>query len=271
MNYTRLMYDAAHEAYRQNKEVHAYTGLVRGLSAVARELGFDLPWQYFSDKHHDPLASLADIFDKETISFEELVRMWDKMWFGLGTGYFHPLPYPFDNAHSVYVSGGYRAVDLGGIAREVQQALKRLKIRRGSKKYDAFVAENAPKVVDATVKVAENSAQAAARDLEQSRKKVSELAMKAAKSRDQLELETKLRQTLLGAAGLSGEPLTTNEITQRLEAWSSAAEILDSKLEFIDKMIAELADSNQTAIIAVETMSHNETLAPFARAAGLVA
>jgi len=270
MDYTEIMYDAAHEAYRQNNEVHAYTGLVRGLAAVARELGFDLPWQYFSDKHHDSLVSLADIFGKETISFEELVRMWDKMWFGLGTGRFTELPYPFGNPDSVHVTSGYHPVDLSRIKSEVQQALKKLKIWRGTKKHEAFITENAQEVLDAAARTAATSAEAKSRDLKASHDKIAKLYQTALDKIQELALEAKLRDELLRAAGLEGSAVVTSEMDLRHRSWTRAAEVFSDKLSYIERSLEALSDPNKNTIEAVETMSRDDVLAPFARAAGLI-
>jgi hypothetical protein len=55
MDYTKLMYDAANQAYAEVVgERHGYTGLTYGLAAVSEAVGQPRAPKYFSHYHHDP-------------------------------------------------------------------------------------------------------------------------------------------------------------------------------------------------------------------------
>jgi hypothetical protein len=265
MNYTELMYDTARAAYNEIGRVHGYTGLCRGLSAVTRDLGFDLPWQYFSDHHHDPLSELATPFEHESLTFEELIHSWDLRWFGLGTGRFHELPFPFGDPDKIHISGGYHPLDLTWIKNQVVQELKKLKIRRGTKRHAAFVNENAQKVVDFASSSAQRSSEAIATDLQKKRQEVASLAAKALSRYSDLELDMALRAKLLEAAGLIGSPVVDDEFSRMLAAWDHAVRSFEEKTRYTDSLIAQYSDPNLAAIGAVEAMSHDNVLAPFPR------
>jgi len=162
MDYTKLMYDAANQAYAEVVgERHGYTGLTYGLAAVSEAVGQPRAPKYFSHYHHDPLAGLGGAFERESLSFTELMRQWDAMWFGHGTGRMRPLSYPFDDVGRFTRVGYYGSSDLDWIVREVARELKAKKIRRGSLKYNTFVSTNAHKVVDAATTTAMTKAEEA--------------------------------------------------------------------------------------------------------------
>jgi len=270
MDYTKLMYDAANRTYAEIGERHGYTGLTHGLAAVSEAVGRPRDSQYFSRYHHDPLAGLGEAFERESLSFPDLMRQWDSMWFGHGTGRMRPLSYPFDEISWFTSVGYYGSPDLDWIVREVARELKAKKIRRGSLKYNTFVSTNAHKVVDAAAAAAMTKAEESSSAHRRKLAELEKLLVTALDNVGRLHDEAKLRAALLRAADLRGAPLTDQEFEHQLASWTQANRQIEGEVKYLRERIEELADANKQTIATVEQMSHMPELRPFVVASGLV-
>ena len=265
MDYTKLMYDAEVVGER-----HGYTGLTYGLAAVSEAVGQPRAPKYFSHYHHDPLAGLGDAFAKEELSFPELMRQWDAMWFGHGTGGLRPLSYPFNEISRFAGVGYYGSLDLDWIVREVERELKAQKIRRGTMRYKTFVNTNAQKVVDAAAASALDQARDRAKHLERKLGELEKLQVTAAENVAYFQDDAELRAVLLRAADRPGAPLTDQELEHQLSSWTRASDQIEHEVKYLRERIEELADANKQTITAVEQMDRAPELRPFAVASGLV-
>jgi hypothetical protein len=274
MDATQLMYEAANRAYAEIGEHHGYTGLTHGLAAVAREAGVPREPRYFSTRFHDPLVEFHNQFGNEQLTFAELMQMWDRMWFGHGTGKLGSLPYPFDESHarSRYAPSyhDFSGRELKWMEDDVTRTLKKQKIRRGTKKYQDFINKYTPRVVNAAVETAQKSALESLPAVERDLAKRIELRDTAQGNAARLREEAELREALLREAGLTGSPLTDREFEHQYAAWQRAAEACQRDVAYTVKTIEWLKNGNQQAITAIEAMRHSPELKPFAIASGLL-
>ncbi len=269
-DYTKLMYDAAERLYEEIGERHGYSGLCAGLSAVAKDLGIDLDRWYWSHRHHDPLSGFHNEFALGRITFEDLVRGWDMMWFGHGTGSLRPIEHPFSEIGRSFPSRWRSTMDVGWIERQVTSYLREKKIRRGTRAHQAFVRENARRVVDEATRVSTIKARTLADQLRADEKKAVELRARAAAVMTRLEEEAELRRRLLAAAGLAGAPLTDAEFSHQGTSWGRALEQLDHQVEHLREAARQAESPDEIEEEALIALEHSPALAPFPAALGLV-
>lgn len=262
-DYTQLMYEAAERLYAEIGERHGYSGLCAGLSAVCRELGFDLDRWYFSRVHHDPLVEFANPFGSQQITFEEIVRGWDLMWFGHGTGSLRPIEYPYADVSRIFPTRWMGSVDIGYIERQVGSYLKSHKIRRGTSAYRDFVAKNSQEVVDKAFELAEARARDLASRLGEDVQKASPLLEKARAVVQRLEDEKILRSRLLRAAGLAGAELTDRELEHQVTSWHRAAVELEQVARETAEEARAATSPNIVRSAALEALQHSRDLLPF--------
>jgi len=270
-DYDRLMNEGAEAIYSEIGERHGYSGLTAGLAAVLRHLGFPVTRWMLSRGYHDPLAEFGESFATRPESFEEIVRKWNQRWFGLGTGRFGDLPYPWNNLTTV-LGGSYsdERLDLTSTEKEVTDYLRKKKIRRRTRAYDAFVRENAAEVL----RQVENRALARSSELAQRLKmklsKTRELAEKAGKTAEDLEFGARMRQALLDAAGISSHPITDVHETALGRQWAEVLRQLREHEEHLTSEITRLERPSTSTEMALAALSRSPTLAPFAAAGGVV-
>jgi histone H3/H4 len=270
MDLNSIMRDFAERAYQEVGERHAYTGLLAGLAAVARSLGLDVDRRYLSSYYHDPLVGFCGNFERGD-SFREIVRMWDKMWFGLGTGNIAPLEYPWSNLASLYRPRyGGPSQDLREIAQQVEDELKKRKIRRNTRRHAEFIQQYYQRVLDAAVESATNRSTSQAKELAEHRKKLSEKLDAASERLKIYEEGAILRSKMLSAAELAGAALTDRHEQHLIETWRRVVDQLSGMIDEVDRQVEQAANPNLAQIAAVEALAHDPTLRPFAVATGLV-
>lgn len=266
---TQTMYDAARRAYDTLHVSDGYTGLVYGLAAVARALGFDCEPMYFSRHFHSPLAELAGPFGKETLTFPDLVRLWDRSWYDRSTGRLLSIEYPYGEPHQIYTRSGHHPVSLKWIETKVQAKMRELKLRRNTKKYQEFVSNVAQEVVDSAVQAAQESAVSQVRDLDANMTALERHYDHAASRLARLEEHELLHQSLLKAAGVPESPEAASETQHQRASWSRAASLLKGKLDYLVKQRSAISDPNFVAIEAVRACEQSDVLKPFPKALGL--
>lgn len=266
---TQTMYDAAHQAYDTLHVSDGYTGLTHGLAAVAHLLGFDCEPMYFSQHFHDPLVELAGPFGEETLTFPELMRYWDRSWYGRDTGRLSNIEYPYSDPHQIYVPTGHHPISLKWIETKVQAKMQKLKLRRNTKKYQKFVSNVAQEVVDSAVQATQESAVSQVRDLDVTMTAIERHYDHAASRLARLEDHELLHQALLKAAGVPESPEAASETQHQRASWSRAASELKSKLDYLVKQRNSISDPNLVAIEAVRACDQSDVLKPFPKALGL--
>lgn len=266
---TQTMYDTARRTYDTLHVSDGYTGLVYGLAAVARDLGFDCEPMYFSRHFHDPLVELAGPFGKETLTFPELIRFWDRSWYGRSTGRLSTIEYPYSDPHQIYTRSGYHPVSLKEIETRVQVKMRSLKLRRSTKKYQEFVSNNAQEVVDAAVQAAQASASSLVHDLDSDLTTIGKHYDQASSRLARLEEHELLHQALLKAAGVPESPEAASETQHQRSSWGRAASELKGKLDYLVEQLSSVSDPNLVAIEAVRACEQSDILKPFPKALGL--
>jgi len=261
---TQVMRDAAEQAYLEIDSRHGYTGLCAGLSAACRELGFDLPPRYFSTRFHDPLSGFIGEFERGW-TFPELVRAWDLMWFGLGTGNFRELPYPWNSLSRTLRSPAPQnyVTRIEGIEQRVIRHLKETKTRRGTKAYKEFVRANARGVLDEAVRLAKISFDSAADECRSALAKTAEMHQKASEEVASLADEASLRRRLLNASSLVGSSATTSEMQRRSQAWQHVADQLAEHAAHLEDLRNDYLSADAVEDAALEALEKSDLLAAF--------
>jgi hypothetical protein len=269
MDYTQLMYEAAERAYAEIGERHGYTGLCYGLAAVLRDLGVDVTFREVSNRWHDPLAGYGDEFSR-SLSFPELVRRLDAQWFGHGTGGFRELPYPWNDLSRVLRSTREDPLDLRYVEQQVSAEIKRRKLRRGTRAYKEWVAENAPLVISEVRKIAERSTSALIQEYEQASAKPTVMASEADQALSRLTEDAEIRRLLLQASHqtASSSALTWAEFEKRTEAWSRASRYLTSHVDHLSNRAAQARNPSFPEERARAALEGSQVLRPFLEASG---
>lgn len=134
----RGAYDAVMEDLRRGGDTSQYMAVLQGCVAVLKGAGWDSSWRELGDIYHDPLASYSS--DRDAY-FNKI---------GLGLNEWWERDGRFPPPHERALASRYeyaRAPDFGWLDDQISAQLKKLKIRRGTKRYREFMAELRPRAV----------------------------------------------------------------------------------------------------------------------------
>ena len=217
------IYEAGRDAaYARVGDHHGYSGLVGGVSAVLASRGVVAEPRELSGDFHSQFVGMADLADKATV--QDIVRYFDSQ-----LHFSSVLPYEVEKSssfHAPYSYGG--AVDTAWIANEIDEKLRKDKIRRGSKKYKEFVEKNSRKIVDAVrEEVRKKADRQAASQREWADRNRGEVE-KVERSEKHLARAEEILVALSDAAGV--EPRQLGKLRERREVYRRAVETMRSSL-----------------------------------------
>ena len=274
MDATQVMYDAADRAYEEIGEVHGYTGVCRGLAAVAQKLGIDVDWHYFARRWHDPLSA-SEVWGPlvaRAATFTDMAAMLDKWFygqFGSHRGGYKP-GYPYDAIlENRWMPGSSHYHDISGrfdwMVDEIAAHLKKERIRKGTQRHRAFLEENAQKILDNAFAKTQQEAQRRLDRIEEDLRALRDLLKPAQVS----DLDNQIRLAFLDEAGLVPNEKTSHEIAEYMETWNTIAERLQRHIDHLKAKAEELQSHDFLMDWTVRDLAYDDNLRPFLDAVGI--
>lgn len=242
-------------------ERHGYSMLAAGLEQVLAAQGIDTSATELTSIYHYPLVSFADQGAKpESLPVEQLARAVDLVWTGKAE--------PSWDLRNVLEGRGTASIGYRGppnvdwIELQVAEALKKKKIRRGTKKYAEFVEQNREKIVAAATEAARQDAKrqqaVIGGKLEQLNKDRDRMIATA----DAFERKFTIRRALLDATGVQTDPRSDAGVQSHRDLFGRAVSALDSSINYLQVRFAEAeSDVEQQAL---DALRRSKELAPFA-------
>ena len=280
---TSLMYSGADKLYAKlalenpGEPPHGYGGVCAGLAEVLQTVGHDIDLRYFANRFHDVLSQsdLTSAFVKQELTYKDVVTRLDKGFhgfFGGWQGKAYELPHPFanlDRAFRFSYGSHMTEQDLKWMADEVKEALKKKKIRMGSKAFKDFAAENAQKVIDAAVRITKQKQETLAREYQDNIRKAEELLEKATEMVTHRTYDWDVHETMLGLAGLSPARPVQDRHLEELQAWRHVQNELTSKIGHYAEQHDLALDHDRVLAAALGALQQSDTLKHFPKAVGL--
>lgn len=271
---TALMYEAAERRYKEIDERHPYSGLVAGVGEVLRRLGeIDIDDDELTDWHND-LVGFANEFGNGRVVWGQIATAMDEGFFGTYKKPSSPLDYPFGDLAASRTPHGLRRADidrvnLDWIANEMAKHLKSERIRRGTKKYQDFVKQNAEKVIDAATETTVRTMTDAIRSVNRSLAEAETISERANASLARARRHDEVRNAALRVADVAPNPAAAVHHAAYLADWEKAAANAGNLVQELANQRAVLEAGTNARDIAIGSMAWNDTLRPFLDAAGV--
>lgn len=242
--------------------------LAYGLERLLQERGHDFTHReianFVHDHRVDPLWDAAA--KPESFDLGLLARAVDSTYFGEAQPSWE-LRSVLEGRGATGLGGGYVYLRLDWVEKEVQQALKAKKVRRGTKRYAEFVRENAQKVYDAAVREAQRASESQKASVLRRLEELSKSRAEFAQNRTGMERGLAFRRAVLEATGTPPDPRGEAGAQSRRELYERGAAAYDSAINYLQQTAAELDAGAES--LARETMDRSEILRPFAQSAAL--
>lgn len=264
MDPTATMYEAARRYFdEQSISPHGYTGVAVGLAAVLKGHGLSTDMRELTHVFHDPLSDFHSAFEQQQVTFADVVRAFSHP--PRGGGGAHQLPYPFDKIKSGsfpylgrYSPNSIR-IDVTWMAREAEEALRKAKIRRGTKRYQEWVKSNAPKVVSAAEKAATAAKEQAQRDYVEAFAALDKYHDQAVENKTRLERRIVIRKAILNAGGVGLDFPVVKHEREALADWDRVIKGIEKHAVYLESGLSEF-DVKEAARAALKA---DQKLRPF--------
>ncbi len=199
-------------------ERHGYAGVLHGLTAVLKAGGLETDWRELAALYHDPLSDYHN--QPETHAVASIAARVDavlardaRIAIERGAGY-----------ERQYLGGGYGfTIGLEGHAAEVQAKLRVDRIRRGTARHKALIAEHAARVVACCTDYVAARLAARAQQDDASAKRLEQEADGLAGVIARWQRRLAVVQTLAGAGGAAGVPAATPLVAGVVERYTARA------------------------------------------------
>ena len=224
----------AHRSMRQNSSPEELFRSAHELQAA----GFDVTWRELADEYHDPLVSYASV-RQPTLNL--IGRGLNEWWERVGR-----LRAPEERRYRSHTYDYERSPNFSYLQSQIDDQAKKLKIRRGTKRYAELLADVRPRALAAAATLTRDLSEARAIRIDGEIAKVSREAAAKQEHAERVERKAAIATTLIEAAGVGPTDVAILAMKESVEHAEVAAQELQRETEYLESTKQGL-DPEQTA------------------------